>query len=372
MLKLQRYILNEWLKIFLITACLVMGLIVVQEVYSRLNGLIERGAGFWEILFIFLLTIPRFLPSIVPMVLLLSVLFSVSAMHRKNEVIAMKAAGVSLWKISQPLLLAATVCAGAILYLNGSFIPWSVQQQEELQQNVFSRNKDALNPEAADRDRKILNLGSLNFEDNRLWLIGEFSPFERRGEGVTVYEIDEAGKERYRIRAASAEYREETGDWVFFDGNELYFDGLTDEPYRNQTFEMLEKTSYNERPDIMVAMRKKPQDLSLFELQQILDAYEGYENPEIIPYQVRFYRILASPFSCFLVVGFGVPFAVAGVRTNPMIGISKAFGMFLIYFVISNISTVLGEGHYVSPQMSAAIPLVFVGIFAVRVFVKAQ
>ena len=374
MLKLQRYILSEWLKIFLIAACLVMGLIVVQEVYSRLNGLIQRGASFWEIFLIFLLTVPRFLPSIIPMVLLLSVLFSVSAMHRKNEIIAMKAAGVSLWKISQPLLLAATVCAGAILYLNGSFIPWSVQQQEALQREVFSRGKGKGAPAEAGqvKVKSILNLGFLNFEDRRLWLIGSFVPFDRKGEGVTVYEMDEAGKERYRIRAARAEYRESPQGWVFYNGNELFYDGLTDEPYRNQTFDILEKQDYQEQPDIMVAMRKKPQDLSLYELGQILDVYEGYDNPEIIPYKVRFYRILASPFSCFLVVGFGVPFAVSGVRTNPMIGISKAFGMFLIYFVVSNISTILGDGNYVSPQVSAAIPLVFVGLFAARVFAKAQ
>jgi len=371
-LKLQRYILREWLKIFMIAALLVMGLIVVQEVYSKLNGLIERGATPVEILFSFLLTIPLFLPSIIPLVLLLSVLFSVSAMHRKNEIIAMKAAGVSLWRISQPLLLAAAVCAGAILYLNGSFIPWSVLQQEKLSREIFSRHEKAAQIEAPVKDQRILNLGSLNFRENRLWLIGVFRPFEQKGEGVTVYDMDAAGRERYRIRAASAHYRRESGDWVFFNGNELFYDGKTDEPYRNQTFEVLEKPEYRDEPDIMVALRKKPQDLSLYELRQILHTYKGYENPEIVPYQVRFYRILASPFSCFLVVGFGVPFAVAGVRTNPMIGISKAFGMFLIYFVISNISTILGEGGYVSPQIAALIPLVFIGIFAIRVFVKAQ
>lgn len=372
MLKIQRYILSEWLKIFLIAACLVMGLIVVQEVYSKLNGLITRGATGGEILLSFLLTIPRFLPSIIPMVLLLSVLFSVSAMHRKNEIIAMKAAGVSLWKISQPLLGAALVCAVAILYLNGSFIPWSVQKQEQLSRQIFSREIQKPEDNIRKQEGRILNLGSLNFQENRLWLISVFQAFEKKGEGVTVYEIDASGRERYRIRAAAAQYRESSGSWVFYNGNELFYDGVSDEPFRNQAFEVLEKTDYHDLPDIMVALRKKPQDLSLYELRQVLDAYQGFENPELVPYKVRFYRILTSPFSCFLVVGFGVPFAVAGVRTNPMIGISKAFGMFLVYFVISNISTVLGEGGYVSPLISAMIPLFFVGLIAIRVFAKAQ
>lgn len=372
MLKIQRYILNEWLKIFFITAVLVVGLIVVQEVYSRLDSLISAGATVQEIIISYLLTIPRFLPSIIPMVLLLSALFSTSAMHRKNEIIAMKAAGVSLWRICQPLYAAAAVCAAGILYLNGSFIPWSVQQKEALGRQIYTRQSDGQASEQRDRDRSIRNLGSLNFRENRLWLINTFYTFERRGEGVTVYEIDESGRERYRIRAAETRFRETTDDWVFLNGTELFYDGITDEPYRKLAFETLEKPEYHDNPEIMVTLRRKPQDLTLFELHQVLEEYRGYVAPELVPYQVRFYRILASPLSCFLVVGFGVPFAVSGVRTNPMIGISKAFGMFLLYFVISNISTILGEGGYVSPQMSAAIPFVFVGFFAVRVFIKAQ
>lgn len=284
----------------------------------------------------------------------------------------MKAVGISLWKISQPLVLAAVICAVGILYLNASFIPWSVEQQESLKRKIHDRGVASAEVSSAEKRRIIHNLGSLNFRENRLWLIGTFDPFNQTGEEVTVYEMDERGQERYRIRAASVEYLKDQQCWKFVNGRELYYNDESAEPYRNHVFAELIRSDYRESPDIMVSLRKKPQDLSLFELRQVLSAYEGYEAPEIIPYKVRFYRILASPFSCFLVVGFGVPFAASGVRTNPMIGISKAFGMFIVYFLISNIATILGEGGWTSPLISAMIPLVFIGIIALRVFVKAQ
>jgi lipopolysaccharide export system permease protein len=81
---------------------------------------------------------------------------------------------------------------------------------------------------------------------------------------------------------------------------------------------------------------------------------------------------LIYPLSCVLVVGFGLPFAASGVRTNPMIGISKAFGMFMLYFLLSNISTILGDGGWIAPLHAAMIPMLLVGCGAAWVFAQAE
>lgn len=372
MWKIQRYIFAEWLKVFAITVCLVMGLIMIQGVYTGLERWIERGATVNEIILNFLLTVPVSLPSVIPLALLLSVLFSANVMHQKNEIIAMRSAGMSLWKISQPLMLAAVVCGGSILALNAEFIPWSVNQQEALLTRVYTRALKENQQAIREKDRNVPNLGWLNFRDNRLWLIGSFNPREEKGIDVTVYEMNKSGRENYRIQATSATYRKQSEDWAFYKGRELFYDGQTNEPYRSQTFEELIKPNYKDSPDMMLMLRKKPHDLSLLELKQLLSNYRGHINSDITPYEVQYYRILASPFYCLLVVYFGLSFAVAGVRTNPMVGISKAIGMFLFYIVVSNIADLLGEGGVITPWIAAILPLTFVGLIAIRVFVKAQ
>lgn len=370
--RIQRYIFAEWLKVFGIASALILGLLVVQEVYNRLDALLTRGATTVEIMLSFAYALPLYLPSIVPLMLLLSVLFSVSSLHRKNEIIAMKAAGISLCTITAPLIVAAGLCAIMIFALNSVVIPWSVRAQESLRQEFLLRGLNEGDVHIPDKDRRILNLGSLNFRENRLWLIGVFFPIEGFAEDVTVYDMDpESGRERYRIRAASARFDTAEGYWIFRDGHELFYDGTSDEPYRNRAFEVLEKPDYTDPPGLMLTLRKKPRDLSLVELGDLIQAHEGHENSEIRPYQIRFYRILASPFVCFLVVAFGVPFAAAGVRTNPMIGISKAISMFMVFFLVSNVSTVMGEGGLITPLSAALMPLVLIGVISSRIFVKA-
>jgi lipopolysaccharide export system permease protein len=295
-----------------------------------------------------------------------------SAMHRKNEIIAMKAAGVSLFSITLPLLVVGLLSAGFIWYLIGSLIPLASTKLEAFRSEIALRGVEEGRRATFRKHRSYENLGLMQLRENRLWLMEVYHPLQFRGERVSVFEVDPStGGERYRILANEATFRPETGDWVFHNGEELYYDGLTEEPYRKVRFERLEKPHYRDSPELMVVLRLKPRHLSFVELKEVLAFYEGSESEEVMPYQVRFYRILLSPLVCVLVVLFGVPFAVGGVRINPMIGISKAFGMFLVFFAVSSVSGLLGDSGHLPPLVASCVPLGLVGLLAGRVFVRA-
>ncbi|MEM9227640.1 MAG: LptF/LptG family permease, partial [Verrucomicrobiota bacterium] len=63
------------------------------------------------------------------------------------------------------------------------------------------------------------------------------------------------------------------------------------------------------------------------------------------------------PFRCLVVVGIAIPFAVAGVRTNPLVGVSKSVGLFVLYFVVASVSRLLGEQGLLPMLVSAWLPL---------------
>ncbi|HBM85582.1 MAG TPA: YjgP/YjgQ family permease, partial [Opitutae bacterium] len=99
-----------------------------------------------------------------------------------------------------------------------------------------------------------------------------------------------------------------------------------------------------------------PKGLSLFELRRIIETVPPEENPAVHAYQVRYFSLLAAPFSCLVVVGLAVPFAVSGVRTNPMIGVSKCMGYFAIFYVLISIATILGERQVIPVVLAAWLP----------------
>jgi lipopolysaccharide export system permease protein len=80
---------------------------------------------------------------------------------------------------------------------------------------------------------------------------------------------------------------------------------------------------------------------------------------------------LANPFSCLIVLGLAVPYAVAGVRVNPMVGVSKSFGLFFAYYFMSSFCTLLGERQIIEAFQAAWLPNVLMFFFALFLYRKA-
>jgi lipopolysaccharide export system permease protein len=106
----------------------------------------------------------------------------------------------------------------------------------------------------------------------------------------------------------------------------------------------------------MVSMAKDLEDLSLFQIKQILDTMPPDENPHVTPHLVKYQKILAAPLTPLIIIVIAIPFAIGGVRTNPVIGISKALGLFVFYILISKGFTLFGETKLLSPFFAAWTP----------------
>ena len=121
----------------------------------------------------------------------------------------------------------------------------------------------------------------------------------------------------------------------------------------------------------MILSMSKPADLSLSENETLLQAFGGDdEYVEALPYLVRKYSIWATPLICIIVLAIAIPFSMSGVRTNPMVGVSKTMGMFFAYFALDNLMTALGSTGVVDPLVAAAIPPCAIVVWAVWLYRK--
>ncbi len=353
---LDRYLFLEWSKVFLLTIGVILGVLILEDMYDDLSDLLSYGARLESILVYYGVLLPSFLPLILPIGFLVSLLVTVGSFHKNSEIVSMRSSGLSLWRISRVLWIVGLLLSLFLLYLNARAVPWSVETSRELL-NVMRFASEA-EAKGADEVGLVPNLSFDNARENRLWFMNAFSERAYLGTGVTVFSRNEAGREYYRIMAREGLFNEETGYWSFLEGRELYF-SETGEPVRSIPFERLEKPVYTESPQLMMALNKRPKDLSLFEISGILQQVSPGENPRVTAYLVQYYEILAGPFSCLVVVGLAIPFAVAGVRTSPMVGVSKSVGYFLAFYFLANFSAILGERGVIPALPAAWFPYVF-------------
>ena len=367
---IDRYVLKEWAVGFALTLGVILGILILQNMYDSLPDLLNTGAGFREILFYYGLALPVYFPTILPITFLVSLLFSLGGLHRNNEIVAMRAAGCGLLRVTRSLWLVGLLLSGFVLYLTAYVIPDSVERSRTFLDNLeYAAMADE---EQADRRSMIFNLAFDNRKEGRLWFMNRFSERAWLGHGVNVHTRDADGQEVARVSAREAYFDDTRGHWVFLDGRELIFDPETGDPLRARPFEEKNFESYAEDPSLMLALHKEPDELSLRELDRIVETVQPEENPAVRAYQVRLYSLFAAPFSCFVVLGIAIPFATSGVRTNPMIGVSKCMGFFAVFYVLISLSMILGEREMIPTLVAAWLPNLVMLVLGVELFRRAR
>lgn len=366
---LDKYIFFEWIKTFLLTLVAITGVIIIGSMFDDLPDFIEKKASFLDIFNSYIYMIPSLFPIIIPISLLVSLLFFLGNLRRNNEIIAMQASGLSLFQITRSLWVSGFILTLLLIIFNASIIPLSVERIKKIE------NKLAISK--AEKDDAIETTGLIsklvfdNTAKGRLWYIYHFNELTHRAYGVNVYIRDAEGTEIERIIAKEAYYDKQDKHWILKDGRETFFNLKEGEPTQSIVFDQKTFPDLTESPEIMVSLSKKPRHLSLFQLGSLLRELNYEANPNVANYAVKYQSLLASPLSCLIVVAIAIPFAAFGVRTNPMVGVSKAIMLFFIYYVIANIAGILGSQLVLSAWLAAWLPNFAMIAFSIFLYRKS-
>lgn len=360
---LDRYLLREWLKILGLILCATIGLLLMQALYDNFRDLIEVGASARDILLYYAVTLPSYFSIVLPLALLLSLLFVLGKLHRNNEIMAIRAAGLNIFSTTRSLWMAGLFFCGVSLLLNARVVPWSVETSRRLLESFEYR--------AEERKGTSGTLGLVtsvafdNHRANRMWYINRYSRFAQKAYGVTVSELDLRRREKTRIMAREASYDAARHLWTFRDGREVWFDVEAGEVMRSVAFKEKAVPHFNEDPQLMLLIDRRPADLSFFELGRIVDYFTSEDNPKVLRYAVRYYGLIADTLGPLIILAIAIPFAVTGVRVSPVVGVSKSIGLFFVYYLLTNMASLLGGKGYLDPLWAACLPnLAMIGVGA--------
>lgn len=351
---IDRYILREWLSALALVLGATVGMLLMQSMYDDLADLLDVGAGVVDIVFYYAVKLPSFLSIVLTLSLLLSLLFTLGRLHRNLEIAAMRAAGLSLWRITRVIWVSGVLLCGLTWYLNGTVIPWSVETSREILQDLRIKGEGKI--ERADQVESVNSVAFDNRQERRMWFMNRYSRYTQRGYGVTVTELDAQRREKTRLQAREAWYDDAFGGWQFRDGRETWIDPENGEVQRTLPFEEHFVGHYHEDPKLILVFDQRPQDLSFFELERVIAYHEAEDDPKLKRYAVRYYSLLAETLGALIIIALAIPFAVSGVRVNPAVGVSKSIGLFLLYFVLFKASTALGARGTLDPMWAALAP----------------
>jgi len=106
---LNRYLLKEHAAPFFFSLMLIIFIFVMNLVFQMLGKIAGKGLDFHVIMEFFFLNLAWIIAMAVPMAVLVAVLMSFGRLSADNEITALKASGVSLYRMIRPLLVWATL-----------------------------------------------------------------------------------------------------------------------------------------------------------------------------------------------------------------------------------------------------------------------
>ncbi|MEJ2483957.1 MAG: LptF/LptG family permease, partial [Gemmatimonadota bacterium] len=147
---LTRYVLRQLVAPFLFAAILLTALMMLDVVADRFGSLVGKGLGWRIVSEVFLYSIPFIFAVIVPMAVLVAVLFVFNRLAADNEISAMKASGVSLGRITLPVVVLASLLAAGLVHFNNTTLPESNHKLALLLHSIARKS-----PTFAVRDREV-------------------------------------------------------------------------------------------------------------------------------------------------------------------------------------------------------------------------
>jgi lipopolysaccharide export system permease protein len=339
--QLDRYVLQSWIKIFVLTALGFPVVSILINLTDTLNRLLDRGLTMQEIAISYVYSIPENAFLVMPAAVLFATVFTVGAMGRHSELTAAKAGGQSFHRLMRPIFIAAAF-ASVLAFVVGELAPGATARQLEIQKAKQARpTRTRFNFVYRGDAGWVYTIRSLDVATRQLKQL----MFERQGTGLSYPGLV--------LTADSASYDDSLKVWRLRRGASRVIAG----PARQATFNFrsMRLRALRQSPADLLAEPKAPDEMRFAELGRYIDALKrsGNDANKLVVEQAL---KLALPATCLIIALFGAPLAVTSPRAGAAVGIAISLGTTVIFLLLVQITKAVGAGGVINPVLAAWIP----------------
>ena len=372
---LDEYIMGSFLRNFALILSSLVVLFIIFTFFELIGDIIRYRTPLVTVGTYLLNLIPFILNSIMPLCALVAVLITFGALNRSSELTAMKATGISLYRIVAPVLVVATLLSALLFVFDETYLPNANRRQEALLSVIKGKPAQTfLRPDRKWMSGQTGNVpsgqtgnvpsgqtnnassgpNSAHAEPTRIFYYQFFDSDRNVFANLTVFEFQPGTFNlTRRIFASSARWDDKLNDWVFEDGWQRTFSGESTTGY--QTFTVATFPEIHELPSYFKKVDRQSEQMSYTELSKyIKDLKEsGFDT---IRLRVQLNHKLAYPLMTLVLAILAIPFSLLAGKRGSIAGVGTAIGVAICYWVIAGIFENLGDVNSLPAVLAAWSP----------------
>ncbi len=353
---LDRYLIRRLMSPLLLVLLSTVSLYLIGDLTNHMDEIARNSPSTLAVLGYYLTLIPRALFDVLPFGILISVITLLTVLERNQELTALKASGLSVFRLTVPILLVAAAGVGAMWLLGEKVIPHSDTKLSQYFDEIRGRAK-TFRGSSTHRNWLISRDGRTFYR----FLRYDFT--EKRLIRFSMFRVNSQMRLEYTLAAPRVHY--DNGAWIAEGGWLRHIDEAGNDAFKRIVIPT--EIGIVEGPSYFGQENERPNELSQSELRQYIRELEdsGYRPSALV---VRWHQKFATPFAVMVLVLLAIPFAVGaggGTRSSTMQGVAMAVALGIGYFILLvPLFGKLGEAEFLPPVVGAWAPVVLGLLFA--------
>ncbi|MCU1284724.1 MAG: transporter, YjgP/YjgQ family [Acidobacteriales bacterium] len=348
---LDNYILRTFLLYLGLVLSSFIVLTLVFTFFELLGDIIKNRVPLITVADYLLNVTPSMIYIMTPLSVLIAVLVTFGLMQKSNELTAMKATGISIYRAIIPVLAIAASVSIALFFFDQFYLPYANTRQEAIRNSIKGKPaQTSLRP-----DRKWI-FG----EQNVIYYYQHFDPDANEFASVSAFQFDPATFFiTHRVYATRAHWENDLKKWVFEQGWTRHFNGDQVDDYKR--FDVTTFNQFSENPNYFKKEVKQSSEMNYTELQQYIHELQQ-SGFDVIRLRVQLQKKLAYPLIALVMAILAVPFSLSAGKRGALTGIAVALGIAVIYLVTSNFFEALGNVNQLPAALAAWAPDLLFGL----------
>jgi LPS export ABC transporter permease LptF/LPS export ABC transporter permease LptG len=358
---LDIYVIRGWIFYFVILLIAFTGVYLIFDFFQVLGDIVRNQVSTRVVVDYYRFLLPQVVYLMLPLSILVATLVNFGLLTKTNQVIAIKSAGVSLYRLSLPVLSVAALLSVGMFLFADNVLPETNQRQNGLRNQIKGKPAQTF------------------YRPDHQWIFGTssriynytfFDPDQNVFANLSVFEFDPANfRMTRRLQAARAFWEGSIHGWILENGwsRDLNGDRVTTyQPFSVETFKEL-----TEEPGYFKKEVKPSEQMSTLELRGYI-ADLSQSGFDVVRLSVQFYRKFSYPLIAFVVTLIGIPFSFTMGGKGALTGIALSIGIAIVYWSTSSLFEAMGNLSQLPPAMAAWSPDILFGLVGTYLLLRIK
>jgi LPS export ABC transporter permease LptG/LPS export ABC transporter permease LptF len=344
---LDEYVVREFLSTFFLVLAGFVMLMLIFTFFDLVGDILRNHIPLTTVGAYLINLTPDMLYQIAPLAVLIAVLVTFGVLNRNSEIIAMKATGISLYRLVIPVISIAVMLAISLFLFDQYYLPQANRRQEALRNTIKGRPpQTVLHPE-----HNWIFGQPRPGEPGRIFYYEFFDPDRKEFANLSVFEFDPSTFSlTRRIFAARVFWDQDSGTWHFQNGWMRDMTGA--EPTAFRQFRQTTFSEIHEDPGYFTKENWQSQEMNFGQLDDYIRdlRQSGFDTMRL---RVQLWHKLAYPLIAVVMAILAIPFALSMGRRGSLTAIAVAIAVALAYFVVNGTFEAMGNVNYLPAALAA-------------------